>query len=98
MTPDVIKVEAKPDFVLEAEFETGEIRRFDMRPYLDYPAYSPLKEPGAFMRAHVENGVVVWTDEIDLSPDTLYLKGVSPKGERTLLHAQQPGGQRGGSE
>ncbi|PKO92921.1 MAG: DUF2442 domain-containing protein [Betaproteobacteria bacterium HGW-Betaproteobacteria-10] len=75
MTPDVIKVLATPDYFIVAEFETGEIRRFDMRPYLDIPAYAALKEPGVFMRAHVEHGTVVWSDEIDLSPDTLYLRG-----------------------
>ena len=75
MTPDVIQVKATPDFFIEAEFETGELLRFDMRPYLDYPAFSPLKDPDLFMRAHVEHGVVVWNDEIDLSPDTLYLRG-----------------------
>lgn len=75
MTPDVIKVVAAPDYSIIAEFETGEIRRFDMRPYLDFPAYAALKEPGFFMRAHVEYGTVVWCEEIDLSPDTLYLRG-----------------------
>jgi hypothetical protein len=75
MTPDVIKVIAKPDYSIVAEFETGERRQFDMRPYLNYPAYSSLKESGLFMRAHVENGTVAWSDEIDLSPDTLYLRG-----------------------
>lgn len=76
MTPDVIKVKAIQDYLLEAEFATGEKRRFDMRPYLDYPAFSALKEDSLFMRAHVEHGVVVWNDEIDLSPDTLYLRGL----------------------
>ncbi|MEO5344317.1 MAG: DUF2442 domain-containing protein [Gammaproteobacteria bacterium SHHR-1] len=75
MTPDVIKVEAAADYSLMAEFETGEVRCFDMRPYLEYPAFAPLKEPGFFMRAHVEHGTVVWNDDIDLSPDTLYLRG-----------------------
>lgn len=75
MTPDVIKVEAAADFSLMAEFETGEVRCFDMRPYLEYPAFAPLKEPGFFMRVHVEHGTVVWNDDIDLSPDTLYLCG-----------------------
>ncbi len=75
MTPDVIKVQASPDYSLVAEFETGEQRRFDMRPYLEYPAFAPLKEPGFFMRAHVEHGTVVWSEDIDLSPDTLYLRG-----------------------
>lgn len=76
MTPDVIHVVPHPDYSIVAEFESGEMRRFDMRPYLDFPAYAALKEPGLFMRAHVENGTVVWSEEIDLSPDTLYLRGL----------------------
>ena len=36
---------------------------------------TPETEPGLFMRAHVAHGTVVWTEEIDLSPDTLYLRG-----------------------
>lgn len=77
MTPDVTKVQAYPDYAIRAEFETGEVRYFDMRPYLDYPAFAPLKEPGFFMRAHVLNRTVAWSEEIDLSPDTLYLRGVT---------------------
>lgn len=76
MTPDVNKVKVLANFCIEAEFVTGEIRRFDMRPYLDFPAFSSLKESGLFMRARVANGTVVWNDDIDLSPDTLYLRGV----------------------
>lgn len=75
MTPDVIKVVAMPDYSIEAEFATGEVRRFDMRPYLDYPSYTELREPGMFLRTRVEHGTVVWTEDIDLSPDTLYLRG-----------------------
>ena len=52
MTPDVIKVEAAPDFTVVAEFETGERLRFDMRPYLDYPAFAALKEPGRVRTAY----------------------------------------------
>ena len=75
MTPDVIKVATGPEYSLVAEFETGEIRRFDMRPYLEYPAFSALRSLEFFRSAHVKHGVVVWTDEIDLSPDMLYLRG-----------------------
>ena len=75
MTPDVVRVQAFPDFGLEVEFSSGERRRLDMKPYLQYPAFAPLSTNGLFMRAHVAGGTVVWTDEIDLSPDTLYLKG-----------------------
>ncbi|MBS7350329.1 MAG: DUF2442 domain-containing protein [Comamonas sp.] len=75
MTPDVINVRAAPDYTLVAQFATGEMRRFDMRPYLDFPAFIALKEPSIFMRAHIKHGVVAWSDDIDLSPDTLYLRG-----------------------
>lgn len=75
MTPDVVQVKAQPDYSLEAIFANGERRRFDMKPYLSYPAFSSLAESSCFMKAHVANGTVVWTEEIDLSPDTLYLRG-----------------------
>jgi hypothetical protein len=75
---DVTQVQAYPDYSLRAEFETGEVRHFDMRPYLNYPAFAQLKEPGFFMRAHVQHGVVVWSEDIDLAPDTLYLRSVTP--------------------
>ncbi len=75
MTPDVVKVVPSPDYSIVAEFATGEVRRFDMRPYLHLPAFAALKAPELFMRAHVEQGTVVWNEEIDLSPDTLYLSG-----------------------
>lgn len=75
MTPDVVSVKTLPAYRLEAEFENGEVKRFDMSPYLNYPAFESLKGNSLFERAHVEHGTVVWTDEIDLSPDTLYLRG-----------------------
>lgn len=75
MTPDVIHVKTLPDYWLQAEFENGEFRRLDMKPYLVYPAFSRLKEDALFEKAHVLHGAVAWNDEIDLSPDTVYLAG-----------------------
>ena len=34
------------------------MRLFDMRHYLDYPAFAPLAEGTLFMRAHVVLGTV----------------------------------------
>lgn len=75
MTPDVVRVTTLPNFGLQVEFENGESRRFNMQPYLTYPAFAGLAEDGLFEKAHVQYGTVVWTDEIDVSPDTLYLAG-----------------------
>ncbi len=60
MTPMLSTRAATPHFSLLAEFATGERRRFDMKPYSDYPAFSALKDRGSSMRAHVERGTVAW--------------------------------------
>ena len=75
MTPDVVRVTTLPNFGLQVELENGESRRFNMQPYLTYPAFASLAEDGLFEKAHVQNGTVAWTDEMDVSPDTLYLAG-----------------------
>jgi hypothetical protein len=75
VTPDVVRVKPLPDYRLEADFINGEKRLFDMRPYLAYPAFAPLAEGALFMKARVVLGTVAWTEEIDISPDTLYLRG-----------------------
>lgn len=80
MTPDVIAVKALPNHALLAQFATGEWRRFDMRGFLEYPAFAPLQDAALFQRAHVQHGTVVWTEEIDLSPYTLYLRGHAVQG------------------
>ncbi|MEN9373268.1 MAG: hypothetical protein RIR79_820 [Pseudomonadota bacterium] len=77
MTPDIIHVKTLPNYWIQAEFQNGEIRRFDMKPYLSYPAFSSLKENTLFEKATVLHGTVAWNEEIDLSPDTVYLAGQS---------------------
>jgi len=64
------------DDIIEAEFWRGEVHRFDMRPYLGFLRSPPRKDSSLFMRAHVEHGTVVWSEDIDLSPDTLYRRGL----------------------
>lgn len=75
MTPDVTDAVALKNFELLVTFADGARRRFSMLPYLQFPAFQALKEPGKFALAHVANGTVAWSDEIDISPDTLYIAG-----------------------
>lgn len=72
MLLDVTAVEARPDFLLDLEFENGERRRFDMSPYLHYPIFRRLENPGFFSLARAEHGTVVWPGDIDIAPETLY--------------------------
>lgn len=75
MTPDVVKAKAYQETKLEVEFADGSIRLFDVKPLLQYPAFSGLRDTTLFMKAQVQNGTVAWNEEIDISPVTLYLRG-----------------------
>ena len=72
MLLDVTAVAARPNFLLDLEFENGERRRFDMSPYLHYPIFRRLENPGFFSLARAEHGTVVWPGDIDIAPETLY--------------------------
>jgi hypothetical protein len=76
MQPRVIHAQALSDTVVEVSFTTGETGRLDVTPWLAYPAFAPLRDPGLFRRAHAAHGTVVWTDEIDLCPDTVWAEAV----------------------
>lgn len=69
---DVVVVEPKPNYMLHLEFENGEKRIFDMSPHRDRKPFVQLKSASRFAKAFVENGTVVWPDNIDIAPETLY--------------------------
>jgi hypothetical protein len=76
MFPDVIAVTPEPDYRLRLTFANGEHRRFDMTPYLRYPVFQRLRNPGFFALARVDYGTVAWPGEIDIAPETLYAEAV----------------------
>jgi len=69
---EVNSVVAVPDFGLVLTFNSGERRCFDMRPYLHYPVFHRLENPGYFSLARVNYGTVTWPGDIDIAPETLY--------------------------
>lgn len=73
---DVVKVEVGADYALLIEFENGENRVFDMRPYLDKKPFVRIKDRAIFAQAKVDYGTVVWPGNIDIAPETLYDKSV----------------------
>ena len=73
MLPRVLSVETTEDFCLIITFKNGERRKYDAKPLLSLPMYNYLEKVFSFAR--VEYGTVVWPGDIDISPDTLYLKG-----------------------
>ena len=74
MNPRITEVKPQENFTLKLKFTDNSFRTFDMKPYLNYPVFEPLKEKELFDNASVFLGSVKWNDEIDMSPDTLFLE------------------------
>jgi len=79
MLLDVISVKPLDGYLLNLEFENGELRCFDMSPYMDERPFNRLKISNLFFAAKAEFGTVVWPGNIDIAPETLYDLSVSVK-------------------
>ena len=77
MNPRAKKAKALNGFMVEVEFTNGEIKHFDVTPLLKYPVYESLKVRTYFEKVFVSQGIVQWPNEVDISPDTLYLDSQS---------------------
>lgn len=75
----VINAIPKNDFSLEIEFNTGEKRRFDARPYLDRGIFQRLQDERLFMQAYVALDTVCWPGDLDIAPETLYDRSIPIK-------------------
>lgn len=91
MNPYVKSVKAQDDYSLLLTFESGEKRVFDIKPYLDKPVFTRLKNIAIFKTARVVSGSVEWQGDIDLSYDTLYLesKVIKPTPSRRNMTRRQ---------
>jgi len=70
-------VTANDDWTLDVAFNDGAERRFDVRPLLEYEAFTGLRNIGLFRSVRNCGYFVEWDNEADLSADTLYLEGKS---------------------
>jgi hypothetical protein len=79
-----VHAEAIDDLRVRVTFANGEAGLFDVRPYLAYPAFAPLRDAAFFRRAHAVHGTVAWSEEIDLCSDTVWHEAVRDRGEAPL--------------
>ncbi|MCC7491166.1 MAG: DUF2442 domain-containing protein [Fimbriimonadaceae bacterium] len=69
---EVASVRVLPEYQLLIDFAHGERGVFDVRPYLDLPAFRQLRDPARFGRATVLGGTVTWPPDLDIAPETLW--------------------------
>lgn len=77
MNPRVKHVQYKSPYKLILTFTNQEVKEFDFKSYLSYPAYEILREETFAQKAAVSNGTVRWDADTDFDPDTLYLDSKS---------------------
>lgn len=87
MSPKVIKVEPLENYQLRLTFSNGEIRRFDVTPYLDKGRFTELQNIEYFQQVQLSFGSIQWPHEQDFSPDTLYL---TSQAEEKIVEPQSP--------
>ena len=86
----IVKATPERDFTILLDFDNGERRRLDMKPDIKPgTVFSFLSDPTAFLRAYLDesrcvcwdkdpavDSSKVWSNKVDLSPDTCYLDSV----------------------
>lgn len=77
MHPRVQDVKPNPDYTLTLTFANGEVRLFDVKPYLDRGIFKELRDKAVFNSVRPFLGSIQWQGGQDFCPDTLYLESVS---------------------
>ena len=72
MNPRVKNVKPTNNYELILEFENGEIKKFDIKPYLNKGIFKRLKNKEEFKKVRPFLGSICWEGGQDLCPDTLY--------------------------
>jgi hypothetical protein len=79
MVPKVIDVKPMQSHILLLEYENGEKRYFDVKPYCNSSFFSEILDWNYFVRVRLRNGTVEWPHEQDIAPETLYLESTPGK-------------------
>jgi hypothetical protein len=72
--PRVIEVSPANDYKLFITFNNGEKRVFDAKPLLSMQVFKSLKNKEFFSSVRVAYGTIIWPQDIDYCPDTLYIE------------------------
>lgn len=74
MNPRVINVKPEQDYYLLLSFSNGEVKKFDVKPYLSVGIFKELNDLRVFNSVKPFLGSIQWSNGADLCPDTLYLE------------------------
>ncbi|MBV9195780.1 MAG: DUF2442 domain-containing protein [Solirubrobacterales bacterium] len=74
-TPLLVEAEPRDGYIVNVAFEDGTAADVDLGYLLEYGGvFEPLRDPAYFaqLRADAEAGTIVWPNDADIAPETLY--------------------------
>jgi hypothetical protein len=74
MKIELTDVKPSSEYTLLLVFNNGEIRKLDMKPYLELELYKGLKDEKIFNTVKKSFDTIQWENEADFDPDILYEK------------------------
>lgn len=72
MRPKAIEVKPLEDYIIEVKFNNGEIKKFDVKPYLNHKVFEKLKDIEVFNTVKIAGLSIEWENGADICPDELY--------------------------
>jgi hypothetical protein len=81
LTPKIISVKALDNYKIKLNYENGEIKLFNVLPYISGTWYEELNNNNYFKTVHIiSNGNgIEWEHGQDIAPHELYDMGISEK-------------------
>lgn len=77
MHPRIVDVKPAADYTIILTFTSGEVRVFDVKPYLSKGIFKELQDKKVFNGVKPFLGSIQWPSGQDFCPDTLYVDSVS---------------------
>lgn len=77
LRPTATEVKPLENYKLLIKFDNGEIKIFDVKPYIMGSWYGELGNQNYFKAVSVDGFTIVWPNGQDICPDDLYYSGVA---------------------
>jgi len=76
MNPRVADVKPDQNYTLLLTFSNEEVKKFDVKPYLNIGIFKELQDQQVFNSVRPFLGSIQWSNGVDLCPDTLYMESI----------------------
>ena len=77
LRPTVIEVKPAENYTLILHFDNGEVKKFDVTPYIHGSWYGQLHDVAYFKSVKPNGYSVEWANGQDLCPDELYYSSIA---------------------